>query len=48
MPKIELSKKDNFITYHNIEKAFEKMNKILTEFEFTTFSNFLSKTSMFD
>ncbi len=48
IPKIKLPVKENFITFHNIEKAFEKMNKILTEFEFTTFSNFLSKTSMFD
>ena len=41
MPKIELSKKDNFITYHNIEKAFDKMDKLLEKFQFTSFKKFL-------
>jgi peptidoglycan-N-acetylglucosamine deacetylase len=48
IPKIKLPVKENFITFHNIEKAYEKMNKIINEFEFTSFSNFLSKTSIFD
>jgi len=48
MPKIKLPVKENFVTFHNIEKAFEKMSKIINEFEFTSFSNFLSKTSIFD
>ena len=48
MPKIKLPVKENFVTFHNIEKAFKKMNKIINEFEFTSFSNFLSKTSIFD
>ena len=47
-PKIKLPRKENFVTFHNIEKAFQKMNKILNEFEFTSFSKFLSKTSIFD
>jgi len=42
MPRIKLSKKDNFITYHNIEKAYEKMDELLREFEFTSFSNYSS------
>ena len=33
---------------HNIDKAFNRMNQILNEFEFTSFSNFLSKTPIFD
>ena len=41
MPKIKLSKKDNFITYHNIEKAYEKMEDLLTQFQFTSFSEYI-------
>jgi len=41
MPKIKLSLKDNFITYHNIEKTLSKMGKILDEFPFTSFERFL-------
>jgi len=41
MPKIKLSKKDNFITYHNIEKAYEKMDELLQTFDFTSFSSHL-------
>ena len=48
IPKIKLPVKENFVTFHNIEKAFKKMNKIINEFEFTSFSNFLTKTSIFD
>ena len=40
MPKIKMSKKDNFITYHNLGKAFEKMDSLLDRFEFTSFENF--------
>ena len=43
MPRIKLSKKDNFITYHNIEKAYEKMEDLLKTFEFTSFSSYLAK-----
>ena len=42
MPKIKLPKKENFVTYHNINKAYEKMDKILKEFEFTGFSKYIS------
>mgnify|MGYP001319484013 CR=1 FL=1 len=48
IPKIKLPVKENFITFHNIEKTFQKINKIINEFEFTSFSKFLSKTSIFD
>ena len=41
MPRIKIPKKDSFITYHNLEKAKEKMTKLLTEFNFTSFERFL-------
>lgn len=40
MPRIKLPFKENFITFHNVEKSFSKMNYLLNEFEFTKFSNF--------
>ena len=40
MPRIKLSKKDNFITYHNIEKAYKKMDELLNQFSFTSFSKY--------
>jgi peptidoglycan-N-acetylglucosamine deacetylase len=42
MPRIKLSKKDNFITYHNLEKTLSKMDKILNEFSFTSFEKYLN------
>ena len=41
MKKIPLSKKDSFITYHNLEKALTKMDKIIKKFEFSSFENYL-------
>tara|TARA_B110001454_G_scaffold97729_1_gene92523 strand:- start:733 stop:1122 length:390 start_codon:yes stop_codon:yes gene_type:complete len=43
MPKVKLSFKDNFITYHNIEKSLSKMGKILKQFQFTSFSRYRLK-----
>ena len=40
MPRIRLSKKDDFITYHNIEKTYEKMEEIIREFRFTSISDY--------
>ena len=45
MPRIKLSTKDNFITYHNIDKTLSKMDKILNEFSFTSFKRFIEKSS---
>ena len=45
MPRIKLSSKDNFITYHNIDKTLSKMDKILNEFSFTSFERFIEKSS---
>jgi hypothetical protein len=42
MPRIKLSSKDNFITYHNIDKTLSKMDKLLNEFSFTSFEKFLN------
>jgi len=44
MPRIKLSVKDNFITYHNIEKTMSKMTKILEKFEFTSFNRYNLKS----
>ena len=44
-PKISMSKKDEFVTYHNIEKAYTKMNEILENFQFTSFSKYLQTES---
>jgi len=44
-PKIHMNKKDEFVTYHNIEKAHEKMDEILKNFQFTSFSRYLQNGS---
>ena len=44
MPRINLSKKDNFITYHNINKAYNKMEDLLKKYEFTSFEIFLQNS----
>ncbi len=41
MPKIELPRKDHFITFHNINKAYPKMEKLMKRFEFTSFAKFI-------
>ena len=46
MPKLPLSTKDKFITYHNLQKAFTKMNQLIQEFEFTSFEKFLENNSI--
>ena len=40
-PKIPMNKKDEFITYHNIEKAYTRMDEILKNFQFTSFDKYL-------
>lgn len=42
MPKIPMSFKDKFITYHNVEKTFSKMENLLKKFQFTSFSRFMN------
>ena len=43
MPRIELPIKENFVTYHNINKAYNRMSELLKQFEFTSFSNYISQ-----
>ena len=42
MPRIELPVKEKFVTYHNINKAYSRMSELLKQFEFTSFSNYIS------
>ena len=44
-PKIPMNKKDKFVTYHNIEKAYGKMDEILENFQFTSFDKYLQNQS---
>ena len=46
MPKVSLPLIDNFITYHNIKKAPEKMTKLINNFEFTSFERYISKNNI--
>jgi polysaccharide deacetylase family protein (PEP-CTERM system associated) len=41
MPKIKLSVKNNFITYHNLDKVVDRMDYLLSNFEFTSFERYL-------
>ena len=41
MPKLKLPKKENFITFHNISKSFDRLEELLIEFNFTSFKKFL-------
>ena len=43
MPKIKLPFKENFITFHNIEKSYDRLENILNFFNFTSFENFFQK-----
>ena len=41
MPKLKLSLKDSFITYHNLDRAYTKMEELLSLYEFTSFEKYL-------
>jgi len=41
MPRVPLSKKNNFITYHNIEKTLPKLDQLLSSFNFTSFQKYI-------
>ena len=43
MPKIKLSVKNNFITYHNLDKVVDRMDYLLSNFQFTSFDRYLKK-----
>ena len=42
MPRIPLSQKNNFITYHNIEKTLPKLDQLLSNFNFTSFQKYIN------
>ena len=48
MPRIKMSKKDEFITYHNLEKVYKKMERLLDNFEFTSFENFINNSKLIE
>ena len=45
MPKMKLSRKDHFITFLNIDKAYAKMEDLLEKFQFTSFEKFIHNKS---
>jgi len=45
MPKISMSKKDNFVTYHNLDKAYTRMEQLIKKFKFTSFLRYMSEFS---
>ena len=45
MPKMKLSRKDHFVTFHNIDKAYSKMENLLEKFQFTSFEKFIHDKS---
>jgi polysaccharide deacetylase family protein (PEP-CTERM system associated) len=42
MPKLDLPFKSKFATYHNLGKAYSRMDKLLKKFKFTSFERYLS------
>lgn len=47
MPKIKLSVKNNFITYHNLDKVIDRMDYLLSNFQFTSFERFIQNNYKF-
>ena len=43
MPKIKLSVKNSFITYHNLDKTIARMSNLLSNFQFTSFERYIEK-----
>ena len=44
MPKIKLPFKENFITYHNVNNAYKRMELLLQKFKFSSFDYFFHNT----
>lgn len=42
MPEIQLPRKDKFVTYHNLAKAFPRMDQLVNDYEFTSFTRYMS------
>jgi peptidoglycan-N-acetylglucosamine deacetylase len=45
IPKIKLPIKNQFITFHKIEKTFSKMEHLFKEFEFNSFNSYFKKNN---
>ncbi|MGY5148937.1 MAG: polysaccharide deacetylase family protein [Candidatus Nitrosopumilus sp. bin_68KS] len=45
MPKVKLSVKNNFITYHNLDKIVNRMSELLSNYQFTSFEKYIQKMS---
>ena len=43
MPRISLPIKQRFVTYHNLDKAFPRMDKLIKKYEFTSFEKYLDE-----
>jgi len=43
MPRLNLPAKEKFVTYHNLDKARQKMDGLIKKFEFTSFEKFISR-----
>ncbi|MGI0073229.1 MAG: polysaccharide deacetylase family protein [Nitrosotalea sp.] len=46
MPKIQLPFLHNFVTYHNLDKAFSRIDKIIKKFRFTSFASYISEKTL--
>ena len=46
MPELDLPFKDKFATYHNLTKAYTRMEELLKKFEFTSFSRYIAENKM--
>lgn len=46
MPKIPMSVKDSFITYYNIKKTFSRIDYLLKNFDFTSFSRYIAQAKL--
>ena len=46
MPKLDLPFKDKFATYHNLGKAYSRMDELLETFKFTSFSRYITENNL--
>lgn len=43
MPRIKLPRKAGFVTYHNLESVMNRMDELLSHFQFTSFERYIQK-----
>ncbi len=46
MPRLDLSIKDKFVTYHNLNKAYSRMSDLLKHFKFTSFGRYIAENKI--